>query len=123
MGRIPLVLGMFIILLMPVYASAQSSDRISILDTFGDYQRGESGLALLEQRFFAQGLVFRIIRQRIQRQVFRDVRLVFDSVHAGGRSVHKAVDAVFFRDVHQIKKTIVVDRLSQFRIQLEAGIV
>ena len=27
---------------MPVYASAQSSDRISIIENFGDYQRGES---------------------------------------------------------------------------------
>ena len=27
---------------MPVYASAQSSDRITVLDTFGDYDRGDS---------------------------------------------------------------------------------
>ena len=36
------VLGMFVLLLMPVYASAQSPDRISIIENFGDYQRGES---------------------------------------------------------------------------------
>ena len=36
------VLGMFVLLLMPVYASAQSPDRITIIENFGDYQRGES---------------------------------------------------------------------------------
>ena len=36
------VLGMFVLLLIPVYASAQSPDRISIIENFGDYQRGES---------------------------------------------------------------------------------
>jgi len=42
MGQIHVVLGLFVLLLMPVYASAQSSDRISIIENFGDYQRGES---------------------------------------------------------------------------------
>jgi hypothetical protein len=28
-------------LLMPVYANAQSSDRITILDNFGEYDKGE----------------------------------------------------------------------------------
>ena len=32
---------MIVILLMPVYASAQSSDRITILENFGDYDQGE----------------------------------------------------------------------------------
>ncbi len=41
MGRIPIVLGMFIILLMPVYASGQTPDRITILENFGDYASGE----------------------------------------------------------------------------------
>ena len=36
-----MVLGLMVILLMPVYASAQTSDRITILDNFGEYQRGE----------------------------------------------------------------------------------
>ncbi len=42
MTRIPLVLGLFVLLLMPVYASAQTPDRITIIDNFGDYDRGES---------------------------------------------------------------------------------
>ena len=42
MGRSIVVLSLFVLLLMPVYASAQSSDRITILDTFGDYDRGDS---------------------------------------------------------------------------------
>jgi hypothetical protein len=41
MGRIPLVLSLFVILLMPVYASAQTPDRITILENFGDYDNGE----------------------------------------------------------------------------------
>ena len=42
MRHILAVLGMFVLLLMPVYASAESPDRISIIENFGDYQRGES---------------------------------------------------------------------------------
>jgi len=41
MSRIPVVLSLFVILLMPVYASAQSPDRITILDNFGNYKSGE----------------------------------------------------------------------------------
>jgi len=41
MGRILVVLSLFILLLMPVYASAQSPDRITILENFGDYDSGE----------------------------------------------------------------------------------
>jgi hypothetical protein len=41
MGRIPVVLSLFVILLMPVYASAQTPDRITILENFGDYENGE----------------------------------------------------------------------------------
>ncbi len=41
MVRIPIVLGIFVILLMPVYASAQSPDRITVLESFGNYDRGE----------------------------------------------------------------------------------
>jgi len=41
MQQIPIVLCLSVILLMPVYASAQSSDRITILDNFGDYEHGE----------------------------------------------------------------------------------
>jgi len=41
MGRIPIVLSLFAILLMPVYASAQTPDRITILENFGDYDYGE----------------------------------------------------------------------------------
>ena len=41
MSRIPVVLSLFVILLMPVYASAQAPDRITILESFGDYEFGE----------------------------------------------------------------------------------
>ncbi|WP_297443053.1 hypothetical protein [Nitrosopumilus sp.] len=41
MSRIPVVLSLFVILLMPVYASAQTPDRITILEDFGNYDRGE----------------------------------------------------------------------------------
>ena len=41
MVRIPMVLGLFLILLMPVYASAQTPDRITVLENFGDYDSGE----------------------------------------------------------------------------------
>lgn len=41
MGKIPIVLSIFLILLMPVYASAQTPDRITILESFGDYANGE----------------------------------------------------------------------------------
>ncbi|MGH1569026.1 MAG: hypothetical protein ACRBBZ_07615 [Nitrosopumilus sp.] len=41
MDRIPLVLSLFVILLMPVYASAQTPDGITILENFGDYDNGE----------------------------------------------------------------------------------
>jgi hypothetical protein len=35
------VVALAILLLMPVYASAQSSDRITLLDNFGMDERGE----------------------------------------------------------------------------------
>lgn len=41
MGQIPVVLSLFVILLMPVYASAQTPDRITVLENFGDYDNGE----------------------------------------------------------------------------------
>lgn len=41
MSRIPVVLSIFVLLLMPVYASAQTPDRISILENFGNYDSGE----------------------------------------------------------------------------------
>ncbi len=41
MGKIPVVLSMFVLLLMPVYASAQTPDNITILENFGEYDRGE----------------------------------------------------------------------------------
>jgi len=41
MSRIPVVLSLFVILLMPVYASAQTPDRITILENFGSYESGE----------------------------------------------------------------------------------
>ena len=41
MGHIPIVLSLFVILLMPVYASAQTPDRITILENFGNYDGGE----------------------------------------------------------------------------------
>jgi len=41
MGRIPVVLCLFVLLLMPVYASAQTPDRITILENFGSYESGE----------------------------------------------------------------------------------
>jgi len=39
--RRAIVFGFVIMLLMPVYASAQTSDRITILDNFGEYDKGE----------------------------------------------------------------------------------
>ena len=39
-GRITVVV-FAVLLLMPVYASAQTPDRISLLDNFGEFQRGE----------------------------------------------------------------------------------
>ncbi|WP_246282149.1 hypothetical protein [Nitrosopumilus ureiphilus] len=41
MGQIPVILSLIVLLLMPVYASAQSPDRITILDDFGNYNSGE----------------------------------------------------------------------------------
>jgi hypothetical protein len=41
MRQIPVVFSLILILLMPVYASAQSPDRITILENFGNYDRGE----------------------------------------------------------------------------------
>ncbi len=40
MRQIPVVLSMIVILLMPVYASAQSPDRIIIIENFGNYDHG-----------------------------------------------------------------------------------
>jgi len=39
--QIPIVLSLIVLLLMPVYASAQSPDRITILENFGNYDGGE----------------------------------------------------------------------------------
>jgi len=39
--QIPVVLSMIFILLMPVYASAQTSDRITIIESFDNYDTGE----------------------------------------------------------------------------------
>ncbi len=41
MRQIPVVLSLIVLLLMPVYASAQSPDRITILENFGSYDNGE----------------------------------------------------------------------------------
>ena len=41
MVRAPAVLGIFIILLMPVYVSAQTPDRITVFENFGSYDGGE----------------------------------------------------------------------------------
>ncbi len=41
MKRLLAVLGFFVILLMPSYANAQISDRITLLDNFGVYDKGE----------------------------------------------------------------------------------
>ena len=41
MMKIPIVLSLIVILLMPVYASAQIPDRITILENFGEYDKGE----------------------------------------------------------------------------------
>ena len=41
MVRIPIVLGIFVILLMPVYASAQTPDSITVLENFGNHDSGE----------------------------------------------------------------------------------
>ena len=42
MGKRALVLILSFVLFMPVYASAQIPDRITILDNFGEFDRGES---------------------------------------------------------------------------------
>ncbi|MGY5150711.1 MAG: hypothetical protein ACW9XA_00365 [Candidatus Nitrosopumilus sp. bin_6a] len=41
MSRIPVVLSLFVMLFMPVYASAQTPDRITLLENFGNYDYGE----------------------------------------------------------------------------------
>ena len=41
MGHILIVLSLFAMLLMPVYASAQTPDRITLLENFGNYDDGE----------------------------------------------------------------------------------
>ncbi len=41
MRQILVVLSLSVLLLMPVYATAQSPDRITILETFGNFDRGE----------------------------------------------------------------------------------
>ena len=41
MHRSASVIAFFVLLLMPVYASAQSPDRITLLDNFGEYDKGE----------------------------------------------------------------------------------
>ncbi len=41
MRQISVVLSLSVLLLMPVYASAQTPDRISILESFGSYESGE----------------------------------------------------------------------------------
>jgi len=41
MRQIFIVLSLITLLLMPVYVSAQSSDRITLLENFGNYDRGE----------------------------------------------------------------------------------
>ncbi len=41
MRQIFIVFSLIVVLLMPVYASAQSPDRITILENFGNYDRGE----------------------------------------------------------------------------------
>jgi len=41
MMKIPIILSLIVVLLMPVYASAQSPDRITILENFGTYSSGE----------------------------------------------------------------------------------
>ncbi len=41
MRQILIVLSIIVVLFMPVYASAQSSDRITIIENFGNYERGE----------------------------------------------------------------------------------
>lgn len=41
MRQIPVILSLMLIMLVPVYASAQTSDRITILDNFGTFEKGE----------------------------------------------------------------------------------
>ena len=41
MKREAIVLSLFLLLIMPVYASAQNPERISIIDNFGDFDKGE----------------------------------------------------------------------------------
>lgn len=41
MGQISVVLSLVVLLFMPAYASAQTPDRITVLESFGNYDRGE----------------------------------------------------------------------------------
>ena len=41
MGRIPLVLSLFVLLLMPVYASAQTPDRLTLLELEREYAHAD----------------------------------------------------------------------------------
>ena len=41
MRRIPVILSLMALMLMPVYASAQTPDRIAILDNLGEFENGE----------------------------------------------------------------------------------
>ena len=41
MPRISVVLNLFVLLLMPVYASAKTPDRITVLENFDNYESGE----------------------------------------------------------------------------------
>lgn len=57
------VLGLVLLLIMPVYANAQSPERISILDNFGDFDKGESLFIYGQVATFVDGsfLIMQII--------------------------------------------------------------
>lgn len=58
-----MVLGLVLLLIMPVYATAQSPERISILDNFGDFDKGESLFIYGQVATFVDGsfLIMQII--------------------------------------------------------------
>ena len=49
--------------------------------------------------------------------------LLLDAVHARRRGVDEAAHALVLRDLHEGQERVVVDRLAQLRVQLEARVV
>ena len=83
----------------------------------------EPGRALLHQHVFAHRLVLRVVCQRLERQILMDIRLRFDTVHAGRRCIDESLDAAVLGQLHQFDERVVIDRLAKLRVEFEARIV